>query len=107
MHCYADCAVKGSCEPKLFLAVQLPAKLRVYTLVVSPFVGCPVPLKVAFWVPARIDLVQQPALLVCILAQLHSPVTQSYARTRDLIQHLLGFGKSVPGHVQLFLQDLC
>lgn len=59
MHCYADCAVKGSCEPKLVLAVQLPAKLKVYTLVVSPFVGCPVPLKVAFWVPARIDTLQR------------------------------------------------
>ena len=85
MHCYADCAVKGSCEPKLFLAVQLPAKLRVYTLVVSPFAGCPVPLKVAFWVPARIDAVQHPALPVCMLARLHSPVTQSYALTRCLI----------------------
>ena len=43
-HCYADCAVSGSCEATLLLAVQLPAKFRVYTLVVCPFDGCPVPL---------------------------------------------------------------
>ena len=45
---HADCAVSGSCDARVVLAEQLPAKLRVYTLVVCPFVGCPVPLKVAF-----------------------------------------------------------
>ena len=50
---YADCAVSGSCDARVVLAEQLPAKLRVYTLVVCPFAGCPVPLKVAFWVPAQ------------------------------------------------------
>ena len=45
---HADCAVSGSCDAKVVLAEQLPAKFRVYTLVVCPFVGCPVPLKVAF-----------------------------------------------------------
>ena len=50
---YADCAVSGSCDARVVLAEQLPAKLRVYTLVVCPFAGCPVPLKVAFWVPTQ------------------------------------------------------
>lgn len=47
-----DCAASGSMLAILLLTVQFPWKLRVYTLVVWPFWGVPVPLKVAFWVPA-------------------------------------------------------